>query len=170
MSAKTPVSVPSLAFDEQFRTDGIRIICGTDEAGRGPLAGPVVAAACILPDGYMPEGLNDSKKLTEKKREALYDIIARDAVAFCVASASPAEIDEYNILNASLLAMRRAIEGLGIRPDLSIAKFRGDLTNRYQWADGPTKMEAVLFTIDTATGLCKNVERVDLTDENSSQR
>ena len=59
---------------------------------------------------------------------------------------------------------------LGIRPDLSIAKFRGDLTNRYQWADGPTKMEAVLFTIDTATGLCKNVERVDLTDENSSQR
>jgi calcineurin-like phosphoesterase len=59
---------------------------------------------------------------------------------------------------------------LGIRPDLSIAKFRGDLTNRYQWADGPTKMEAVLFTIDTTTGLCRKVERVDLTDENSSQR
>ena len=111
-------TVPQCAFDDQFRSESVRVICGTDEAGRGPLSGPVVAAACILPEGYMPEGLNDSKKLTEKKREALYDVITRDAVAFCVASASPAEIDEYNILNASLLAMRRAIEGLGIRPDL----------------------------------------------------
>lgn len=117
MSAKSPVTVPTLAFDEQFRTDSIRIICGTDEAGRGPLAGPVVAAACILPDGYMPEGLNDSKKLTEKKRDALYEIITRDAVAWCAASASPEEIDAINILEASLLAMRRAVAGLGIRPD-----------------------------------------------------
>ncbi|MBE6560854.1 MAG: ribonuclease HII [Ruminococcaceae bacterium] len=117
MSAKSPVTVPTLAFDEQFRTGDIRIICGTDEAGRGPLAGPVVAAACILPDGYMPEGLNDSKKLTEKKRDALYEIITRDAVAWCAASASPEEIDEINILEASLLAMRRAVAGLGIRPD-----------------------------------------------------
>ena len=117
MSAKSPVTVPTLAFDEQFRTGDIRIICGTDEAGRGPLAGPVVAAACILPDGYMPEGLNDSKKLTEKKRDALYEIITRDAVAWCAASASPEEIDEINILEASLLAMRRAVTGLGIRPD-----------------------------------------------------
>ena len=117
MSAKSPVTVPALAFDEQFRTGDIRIICGTDEAGRGPLAGPVVAAACILPDGYMPEGLNDSKKLTEKKRDALYEIITRDAVAWCAASASPEEIDEINILEASLLAMRRAVAGLGIRPD-----------------------------------------------------
>ena len=75
------ITVPTLAFDDAFRTDGIRLICGTDEAGRGPLAGPVVAAACILPEGYMPEGLNDSKKLTEKKREALYEIITRDALA-----------------------------------------------------------------------------------------
>ena len=117
MSAKSPVTVPTLAFDEQFRTGDIRIICGTDEAGRGPLAGPVVAAACILPDGYMPEGLNDSKKLTEKKRDALYEIITRDAVAWCAASASPEEIDEINILEASLLSMRRAVAGLGIRPD-----------------------------------------------------
>ena len=140
-------TAPQCAFDDQFRSENVRVICGTDEAGRGPLSGPVVAAACILPEGYMPEGLDDSKKLTEKKREALYDIITRDAVAFCIASASPAEIDEYNILNASLLAMRRAIEGLGIRPDLSIAKFRGDLPERYRWADGDTKLEACLFTI-----------------------
>jgi len=111
------IPVPTPAFDDAFRTDKIRLICGTDEAGRGPLAGPVVAAACILPEGYMPEGLNDSKKLTEKKREALYEIITRDALAWCAASCSPEEIDKYNILEASLLAMRRAVAGLGIRPD-----------------------------------------------------
>ena len=117
MSTKIPPSIPTLAFDAQFRTDDVRLLCGTDEAGRGPLAGPVVAAACILPAGYMPEGLNDSKKLTEKKRDALYEIITRDAVAWCAASASPEEIDALNILEASLLAMRRAVAGLGIRPD-----------------------------------------------------
>ncbi len=119
MAKKTEEKItPQCAFDDQFRSETVRVICGTDEAGRGPLSGPVVAAACILPKGYMPEGLDDSKKLTEKKREKLYDIIIRDAVAWCVASASPEEIDEYNILEASLLAMRRAIAGLGIHPDL----------------------------------------------------
>ena len=111
-------SAPQGAFDDQFRSETVKILCGTDEAGRGPLSGPVVAAACILPEGYVPEGLDDSKKLTEEKREKLYDIITRDAVAWCVASASPAEIDKHNILEASLLAMRRAVAGLAVRPDL----------------------------------------------------
>lgn len=93
------------------------VICGCDEAGRGPLAGPVVAAACILPEGYVPEGLDDSKKLTEKKREKLYAEITENAVAWCAAEASPEEIDEINILSASLLAMRRAVEGLGMDVD-----------------------------------------------------
>ncbi len=105
-------------FDARFLGDGIQIVAGTDEAGRGPLSGPVVAAACILPAGYVPKGLDDSKKLTEKKRELLYKEITENAVAWCVASCSPEEIDRINILEASLLAMRRAIVGLTIQPDL----------------------------------------------------
>ena len=105
-------------FDLRKRSESIKIICGTDEAGRGPLAGPVAAGACILPDGYIPEGLDDSKKLTEKKREALYAQITENALAWGVGLASAAEIDEINILNASLLAMRRAIAAMGMTPDL----------------------------------------------------
>ncbi|MCM1164238.1 MAG: ribonuclease HII [Muribaculaceae bacterium] len=89
---------------------------GCDEAGRGCLAGPVCAAAVILPDGYTLEGLNDSKKLTPAQREKLRHIIERDAVAWCVAWASEKEIDEINILNASILAMHRALDGLQVRP------------------------------------------------------
>lgn len=107
-------------FDEQFLGGSIAVVCGADEAGRGPLAGPVVAAACILPKGYVPEGLDDSKKLTEKKREKLYAEITQNAAAWCVASASPEEIDEINILEASLLAMRRAIAGLSLQPDFAL--------------------------------------------------
>ena len=110
--------MPTLEFDRQFLTDTCRVIAGTDEAGRGPLAGPVVAAACILPPDFLPAGLDDSKKLTEKKREKLFDIITESAVSYCIASASPEEIDQYNILEASLLAMRRAIAGLTVQPDL----------------------------------------------------
>lgn len=84
-------------------------VCGTDEAGRGPLAGPVVAAAVILPDGCVIEGLDDSKKLTEKKRERLFDIIKDQALAYAIVEVSPEEIDEINILAASLTAMRRAV-------------------------------------------------------------
>lgn len=105
-------------FDLRKRSESIRIICGTDEAGRGPLAGPVAAGACILPEGYVPEGLDDSKKLTEKKREALYAQITENALAWGIGLASAAEIDEINILNASLLAMRRAIAATGVTPDL----------------------------------------------------
>ncbi len=105
-------------FDESFKSDSVSIVCGTDEAGRGPLAGPVVAAACILPDGLIIEGLDDSKKLTEKKRERLFDEICESAVSYCIALSTPEEIDEINILEASLLAMRRAVAGLSRTPDL----------------------------------------------------
>ena len=105
-------------FDEQFRDGDDFLIIGVDEAGRGPLAGPVVAGACVLPQGLVIEGLDDSKKLSEKKREALFDVIRENAVCFGIGMASPEEIDEINILNASLLAMRRAIEAAGVVPDL----------------------------------------------------
>jgi ribonuclease HII len=106
------------SFENEAMAQGYGIVCGTDEAGRGPLAGSVYAAAVILPLGYEIEGLNDSKKLTEKKREKLFDIIVRDAVSYGIAEATAKEIDELNILNASLLAMRRAIAMLDPQPDL----------------------------------------------------
>lgn len=107
-----------LNFDSAFLSDSVKIICGTDEAGRGPLAGPVVAAACIIKPGYVIEGLDDSKKLTERKREKLYDVITTEAcISWGVAYSTPEEIDKYNILEASLLAMRRAIDMLDPRPD-----------------------------------------------------
>lgn len=98
-----------LSFDENLRRQ-YGNVCGTDEAGRGPLCGPVVAAAVILPEGVVIEGLNDSKKLSEKKREKFYDIIIEKAAAYGIARSTPEEIDRYNILGASLLAMRRAVE------------------------------------------------------------
>lgn len=105
------------SLEQELHEKGFTFVCGVDEAGRGPLCGPVVAAACILPDGYVPEGLNDSKKLTEKKREKLFDIIRENAVAYCIAEASVEEIDRMNILEADLLAMRRAIDGLSVPAD-----------------------------------------------------
>ena len=107
-------------FDIAHKTDKIQVICGVDEAGRGPLAGPVVAAACILPDGFVIDGLNDSRKLTEKKREKLFDIIIENAICYSIASASVEEIEEINILNAAMLAMNRAVDGLKIKPDLAL--------------------------------------------------
>ena len=106
-----------LDFEKQFLSADIKYVCGTDEAGRGPLAGPVVAAACILPEGLVIDGLDDSKKLSEKKRERLYGEICEKALAWSVAMSTPAEIDEINILEASLLAMRRAIDSLSLKPD-----------------------------------------------------
>lgn len=107
------------AFDTAERSEH-GIICGIDEAGRGPLAGDVYAAAVVLPEGLVIEGLNDSKKLSEKKRELLYDEIITKADAYCIATASAAEIDEINILNAALLAMRRAFDGLSVRSALAL--------------------------------------------------
>lgn len=112
--------MPSFEYEERLWGEGYTAVCGCDEAGRGPLCGPVVAAAVILPPGLIIEGLDDSKKLTEKKREKLYGIIIEKALAYGIAEASPAEIDEYNILNASMLAMCRAVDALGIKADFAL--------------------------------------------------
>ena len=104
--------------ENRYFAQGYTVVCGTDEAGRGPLAGPVVAAAVILPEGLMIEGLNDSKKLSEKKREKLYDVIIKEAVSYAVCEASVEEIDTLNILNASQLAMRRCVEKLEPKPQV----------------------------------------------------
>lgn len=107
-------------YEREARAKGFNSVCGIDEAGRGPLAGPVFAAAVILPDGIEIEGLNDSKKLSEKKREALFDVIIEKAVSYSVAFADHREIDEINILNATFLAMKRAAEGLVIPADFAL--------------------------------------------------
>ncbi len=107
-------------YEELLHSQGYSIVCGIDEAGRGPLAGPVFAAAVILPDDLDDLGINDSKKLSEKKRDALFDVIKEKAIAYCIASADEKEIDEINILNATFLAMKRAVEGLEIKPDIAL--------------------------------------------------
>ena len=112
--------MPSFEYEDKHRQEGYSFICGCDEAGRGPLCGPVVAAAVILREGDVIEGLNDSKKLTEKKREKLFDIIKERALAYAIAEATNEEIDEINILNASMLAMRRAVEALPIKADFAL--------------------------------------------------
>lgn len=96
------------------------VFCGVDEAGRGPLAGDVYAAAVIFDKDTVIDGINDSKKLTEKKREALYDEIIQKAQAYCIATATVEEIEKYNILQATFLAMKRAVEGLGVKPELAL--------------------------------------------------
>lgn len=104
--------MPDYSYESAAKNSGFKFVCGVDEAGRGPLAGPVCAAAVILPDGLEIDGLNDSKKLSEKKREALYDIIIEKAVDYHIAFGTLEEIEEHNILNATYFAMNRAINGL----------------------------------------------------------
>lgn len=106
-------------YDSELRRE-FPIICGVDEAGRGPLAGDVYAAAVVLNDGILIDYLNDSKKISEKRREELFDVIRDRADAYCIATASVQEIDSMNILNATMLAMKRAVEGLGLKPDLAL--------------------------------------------------
>ncbi len=108
------------SIENEYKARGYNIICGIDEAGRGPLAGPVYAAAVILPPDCVIDGLNDSKKLTEKKREKLFDEIKEKALAYGIASADEKEIDEINILNATFLAMKRAVDSLSVKPDLAL--------------------------------------------------
>lgn len=109
-----------LRYENQAHIKGYEIVCGVDEAGRGPLAGPVYAAAVVLPKGHIIDGVNDSKKLTEKKRELLFDKIISEAEDFSIAFATAEEIDEINILNATFLAMKRAVEGLRVKPDYAM--------------------------------------------------
>ena len=107
-------------LENEIYAEGFSLICGVDEAGRGPLAGPVYAAAVILPRDAVIEGLNDSKKLTEKKRDALFDVITERALTYGIASASVEEIEKLNILNATFLAMNRAIDKLDPIPELAL--------------------------------------------------
>ena len=108
------------SFENQVYDEGFRLVCGVDEAGRGPLAGPVCAAAVILPRGFEIPGLNDSKKLSEKKREELFDVIKENAISYGIAFAEVAEIEEHNILAATFIAMNRAIAQLEPKPDIAL--------------------------------------------------
>ena len=105
-------------YEREAFDAGIKLVCGVDEAGRGPLAGPVCAAAVMLPPGLEIPGLNDSKKLTDKKRRELYDVIVEQAVSYGITFASEQEIDEINILQATYEAMREAISKLSVKPDV----------------------------------------------------
>lgn len=146
--------MPDYSIENSYNEQGYKIVCGVDEAGRGPLCGPVVAAACILPDGLYIEGLNDSKKLTEKKREKLFDIIKENAIAYSIAEASVAEIDELNILEADLLAMRRAIDGLSIKPDLALID--GNIARDFNIPAVPViKGDALSMNVAAASVLAK---------------
>ena len=108
------------SIENEIYDSGVSILCGVDEAGRGPLAGPVCAAACILPRGLVIDGLDDSKKLSDKKRRELFDVIKREAVSYGVAFATVEEIEEHNILRATFMAMNRAIAKLDAVPELAI--------------------------------------------------
>lgn len=118
-------------YEREQWEKGFSTLCGVDEAGAGPLAGPVYAAAVILPREVDIPGLNDSKKLTEKRREALFDLITAQAVAYSVARVEAVEIDEMDILNARMLAMTRAIDGLAVKPDLCLVDGNRDHGSRY---------------------------------------
>lgn len=109
-----------LEYEKKVISNGFRSVCGVDEAGRGPLAGPVCAAAVILPENTIIDGVNDSKKLSEKKREQLFEVIKARSLSYSVAWASIEEIESINILNAAMLAMKRAVEDLSIKADFAL--------------------------------------------------
>ncbi len=112
--------MPDFSYEMQAKNNGFKFVCGVDEAGRGPLAGPVCAAAVILPEDCVIDGLNDSKKISEKKREMLFDIITEKALAYSIAYGTLEEIEQYNILEATYIAMNRAIEGLELKSDFAL--------------------------------------------------
>ena len=146
--------MPDYSLEKEYLNKGYKYVCGIDEAGRGPLCGPVFAAACILPIDLEIEGLNDSKKLTEKKREKLFDIIKEKAVAYCIASASVEEIDATNILEADLLAMRRAIDGLSVKSDFALID--GNINRDFQIDSAAViKGDATSMSIAAASILAK---------------
>lgn len=133
-------------IEDSFRTDALQVFCGCDEAGRGPLAGPVYAAAVILPRDFLPAGLNDSKKLSAVKREKLYEEIRAHALDFAIARAEVEEIEQIDILNAAMLAMRRAVAGLKQMPDGALV-------------DGPIAREFPLpaFPVVGGDGKCPSI-------------
>ena len=146
--------MPDLSIEREYHSKGYSIICGIDEAGRGPLSGPVVAAACILPEGCEDWGLNDSKKLSPKKRDLLFDRIKTESIAYGIGFASPEEIDSMNILNATFLAMRRALEELGTTPDLALID--GNLARGFDIPATPViHGDAISCSISAASILAK---------------
>jgi len=146
--------MPDYTYELEALEAGYSVICGTDEAGRGPLAGPVCAAAVILPQGLVIEGLNDSKKLSEKKREKLFDIICEEAVSYGIAFATAEEIDEINILNASQLAMRRAVAQLSPKPDFVLVD--GNIARDFEMTAKPiVKGDSLSMSIAAASILAK---------------
>lgn len=150
-------------YEISLRANGETIVCGCDEAGRGPLCGPVVAAAVILPDGLVIEGLDDSKKLSEKKREKLYNEIRENCIACAVGHAEVYEIEKHNILGAAMLAMNRAVEKLPIKPDLALVD--GNVVRGFKMRAVPVvKGDSLCHSIAAASILAK-VARDRLLDE-----
>ena len=152
--------MPSYELERACRDEGYAIVCGVDEAGRGPLCGSVVAAACILPDGLEIPELNDSKKLTPKKRDKLFDLIKEKAIAYGIAEGTVEEINELNILEADLLAMRRAIDGLhtpdGIPYKADMALIDGNIDRDFQIpARAVVKGDSLSMSIAAASILAK---------------
>lgn len=141
-------------FDEAIRNE-YGIFCGTDEAGRGPLAGDVYAAAVILNPDDVIEEINDSKKLSEKKREKLFDVIKEKAVSWCIATASIEEIEEINILNAAMLAMKRAVSGLDVKPEFVLVDGNKIPDGLEIKADSLVKGDALSASIGAASILAK---------------
>ena len=153
-------------LEKGLKEQGYAWVCGVDEAGRGPLCGPVVAAACILPECELPEALNDSKKLTPKKRDMLFDWICENAIAYCIAEASVEEIDRLNILEADLLAMRRAIDGLSVKADFALID--GNVSRDFQLpvksvihgdATSPSIAAASILAKVTRDRMCQELDR-----------
>lgn len=147
--------MPDFSFEKEALQNGYKLICGVDEAGRGPLAGPVCAAAVILPMDVEIEGLNDSKKLTEKKREELFPIICRKALSYSIAYATVEEIEEHNILGATFIAMNRAIEGLNIKPDFALIDGNRTPKNCPVSTQTVVKGDALSMSIAAASVLAK---------------
>lgn len=146
--------MPDYTYELEALDAGYTVVCGTDEAGRGPLAGPVCAAAVILPQGLVIEGLNDSKKISEKKREKLFDVICQEAISYGIAFATAEEIDEINILNASQLAMRRAVAQLSPQPDFVLVD--GNIARDFEITAKPiVKGDALSMSIAAASILAK---------------
>ena len=142
-------------LEQNYHKQGVKYICGIDEAGRGPLAGPVVVASCIMPEDSMIEGVNDSKKVSEKKRELLYEKIIEEAISYSVAIISEKEIDEINILNATKKGLTTSIAGLKVKPDLILV----DALDKIDTLGIPYKPiikgDALVYSISAASIIAK---------------
>ena len=147
--------MPDFSYETDAKSRGYNIVCGVDEAGRGPLAGPVCAAAVILPENCIIDGLNDSKKLSEKKREALFPVITQKAIAYSIAFASVEEIENFNILNATYLAMNRAVEGLKLKPDIALIDGNRAPLNAPAFCETIIKGDLKSYSVAAASVLAK---------------